>query len=362
MAKYTEFLRNPYTGETCEITGSTEEILNRRCDAQYEKWEKENHIQQMQQSAEEQTQRLQKSNEYLQSLCYYGLRPLSPNEYLHDVLAKVQKQNRIKPTLEDVEKEVGITIPVKALGILPGKGKKKLNNLQNQAQDIFKKQIEDYDQQVKEDEIDYQQRYQKTETIIKRRIYALSKGSINAAEKYYSHALSRDYYSANDVNRFRPEYSIKKYLPSTGEIQLSYRIPNGEEIPAIAKYEYNEKTDTIEARSYDTKTTADWKTKIAVSILLRTAALIFLSDHYERIKTVSITGYLRYYDSAFGCDQYKNVIYFSLPKEVFSRINLEKVNPVDLFTRVLKARISSGLYNKEPYSVTEIDLKKSPGI
>ena len=41
---------------------------------------------------------------------------------------------------------------------------------------------------------------------------------------------------------------------------------------------------------------------IAQSILLRSAALAYWSDTYENLKVLHITGYLSYFDSAFGTE------------------------------------------------------------
>ena len=353
--KYSDILRNPYTGEEIEITASKEDVFLRRRDEQIDKWEKEQYIRQQQQEAQRLTENLQAVTGYLRTLCYCNLHPLSPESYINESLSLIYHRRRYKPTLDDAEKDVGITTFVKAKAILPGKSKAKLEDLRLKAKELLASRLEEYNQKVKEDEEEYLQKRNKEERTLRNRIYALSKGSIVAARQYYAYALDHDDYSVDSSNRFQPEHTDIKFLPDTGEIRFAYRIPNGDEIPAVARYEYDLKTDSIVPRNYDIKTSAKWKLQIAESVLLRTAALVFLSDHYDKIKNVSITGYLRYYDTAFGNDQYKAVIQVNLLRTVFDKVSLETVNPIDLFSRVLKANIAAGLYVKEPYALSEIE-------
>ena len=83
--------------------------------------------------------------------------------------------------------------------------------------------------------------------------------------------------------------------------------------------------------------------------------MVFRSDYYEKVKNITVNGYLRYYDPAFGNDQKNTVIRAKITRDLFNKVSLERVNPEDLFSRELKATISSGLYAKEPYSSSEIE-------
>ena len=352
--KYSQFLRNPYTDETIEITASKEDVFLRKRDEQINKWENEQYTREQQQIAQRQTEQLRTAYSYLGTLCYCDLFPISPEIYINENLAKVTRRNRSKPTLADAEKEVGITNIVKVKGLFPGKSKTKLEELRKKAKELNKTQLQEYDQKVKEDEAEYLKQCVEKELYLRKQLDQLSKGSSAEAEMYFSFALDRDNYSVDNINRYSYEHSPIQYIPRTGEIQFSYRIPNDDEILAIAKFKYDEKNNTIEPCMYDSKTAAKWKLRVAESALLRTAALIFLSDKYDIVKMVSITGYLRYYDSAFGNNRTKDVMKFTLTRELFNQISLDSVDPVDLFNRVLDAEIASGLYTKMPYTITPI--------
>lgn len=353
--KFSETLTNTYTGEEKEITASKEDVFLRRKNEQITKWENEQYIRERQQEAQRITDKYHAVTSYLQTLSYYNLTPLSPELYLKENISKIHRRSRPMPTLEDAKKTVGITGVLELKAVFFEESKKKLEELDIKAKELFSSRLKEYIQNVKKDEEDYLQRRKKEEKASKTLIQALSRGGITAAKIYYSYALDHDYFSLNTMNRYIPEYSSISYIRNTREIRLSYRIPNSSEIPEIAKYEYNKKTDSIEPMLMDAKSAARWKLRIAESVLLRAAALVFMSDAYERVKSVSITGYLRYYDSAFGNYQIKNVIWFSMSREIYDKISLELVNPVDLFNRVLKAKTASGLYKKEPYAITEIE-------
>ena len=360
--KFSEILTNPYTGEEVEVKGSTEEIFLRRRDATIQKWkneqsrfENEQYVLEQQEKADELTDQLKPLFDYLNKLCYCNLNPLTPESYLSENIAAVKQLHRNKPTLDIAEKDVGINTFVKVTGIIPGKSKDKLKDLQAKAQDLLETRLEDYDQKVISDREKYLQKRKKKESQLKNHITGLSEGKKVASNLYYSYALDRDDYSVNAEDRFFPEYSFIHYTPNNGEIRLSYRIPNEDEILSIAKYKYDAKSDNIIPIPHDRKTAVRWKLRIAESVLLRTAVLIFLSDCYKKVKIVSITGYIRYYDSAFGNDQKKNVIHMTLSRDIFEKLSLETLDPFDLFNRVLKATISSSLYAKEPYAISEIN-------
>ena len=292
---------------------------------------------------------------YLNSLCYNNLLPLSTEEYIVEKLKLVTRYHPEKPRKKDAEKDVGLNLGVKALGKIPGKTKEKLEDLQKRANELYNARIETYELDVQRYEAEYQQKRKERETTLRNNVLALSKGSHVAASKYFGYALARDDYSVDAKHRFFPDYSELSFNHLDGSIQLSYRIPNTNEIPIIAKYEYNEKKDSIDPCFYDSKTSAKLRLQIAESVLLRAAAVIFLSDEFDLVKSISITGFIRYYDSAFGNDQSKNVIRITITKDHFGKINIEKVSPYDLFDRGLKAKISSGLYAKEPYEISDID-------
>lgn len=364
--KFSKILTNPYTGEEVEVKGSNEEVFQRRIKEQLEKWDNEQvqleneeaqaryHLEQHRIARENNVQ-LKQTREILEALCYWNLSSLTPDLFFEENISKIHLPRRYRPSLEDAEKAVGLTPLKKILGKMPGKPRSELIAMQAKAKKLLDKQIEDYNIQREKDKEEYHQKRYKEEHRVNKIIKMLAAGSSYAANNYFSYILDQDSYSVNGLDEYHHEHSRICFSKNTGEIRFSYRIPNDDENNIIKKYEYDIKNDSIIAKKYDKKTATQWKLRIGSSVLLRAAALIFYSDYYNKITTISIIGYLRYFDSAYGNNQKKNVIHVNIPREAFNKIVLERVNPYDFFCRVLNATISSGLYEKEPYSIKEIE-------
>lgn len=359
--KFSEIITNQYTGEEAEIKGSTKEIFDRRYQEQLDKWDKEQaqreqdeYVQNKHQEAENLTSELTKANEYLNALCYYELHPLTPKSYIYEKISSIRQRHRYKPTLKDAEADVGITKLVRAAGFIPGKSKANLENLRVKAKELQKTRLEEYNKKIKEDETIYLRKRENEEKQCRHHIKDLSEGKARGTRLYYSHALDRDDYSVDCEKRYIPEYLDLKFFPETGKLRFAYRIPNSNEIFSISKYEYNEKEDMIVPLSHNTKASSEWKLRIAESVLLRAAILVFLSDPYKTINSISMIGYLRYNDDAYGKEKIKSVIRVNIPREILDEVEPENVNPVALFSRGLKAQISTGLYKREPFDIPEI--------
>ena len=92
------------------------------------------------------------------------------------------------------------------------------------------------------------------------------------------------------------------------------------------------------------------------TLLLRSAARIICSDESKNIEFINITGFLRYYDRAYGNNREINVVELNINRELILQINPERANISELFERVLKGKFktSAGLYDKEPFGLAEI--------
>ena len=92
------------------------------------------------------------------------------------------------------------------------------------------------------------------------------------------------------------------------------------------------------------------------TLLLRSAARIICSDEHKNVEFINITGFLRYYDRAYGNNREINVVKLNISRDMILQINPERADVSELFERVLKGtfKISKGLYDKEPFGLTEI--------
>lgn len=353
--KHSKRIRNRYNHTWQTVTASSEDRLEKRTDEYHMKWDKEHRAEELCHETERRNDDLQSEYEYLKSLCYIDLYPLTPDKYRQKNLSKVSLNKRKRPTLLEVEKEVGINSFKRLLGKIPGPPKASYDDLRRKAVGIWIDKTKTYDKRIEEEKNDPQSAYSKKAAQLDSFIADLSQGDASAVCTYFRYALTHDHFHINTEYDFDANYHEFRFSPDTGELSFSCRIPNETEIPIIKNYKYNDKTEEIESTMYDAKASTDWRLQIMAASLLRAASLVFLSDTYDRIKSVTILGIIRYFDSGFGNYQQKKVVRFTLTHDIFEKLTLEEVNPLTLLKRVLNAKFAEGLYSKEPCDLKEIN-------
>lgn len=362
-SKCSEIVTNPYTGEEIEITASKSDILQRRIAAQKDKWEQEQILEEGQQAAWKATASLNAVYNYLRSLPYVSLHPLTPAEYESSLLSQIRQRRRTPPTLEDAQTDVGISFPKKVFSKVSKAKNAELTVLYDKAEVLYNERMAAYTKAVEADRIEYQKRYAEEKRKIYNILNLMRSGSPTGAREYYTFALNRDNFRVNNDARYVPEFKnfVFRRRPREkgskdliGKVSLSYRIPNTEEIPVVAEYVYNSKAYSLEPKEYDAKTAQAWRKRVAESVLIRTVALLFRSDPFSQIGEITITGYMRYFDRGYGDDQCKNVMRATITREVFERIKLEQADPDEMYSRIMNGAMSAGMYSKEPYALSEI--------
>jgi len=148
--------------------------------------------------------------------------------------------------------------------------------------------------------------------------------------------------------------TVTDYDPKSLELSYFFRIPKKEEICVIDNFFYDEKIERIISRDLDKTRSRSFRLRIVRAILLRSVAMVFCSDVYKNVKSVNITGYLSYYEPAFGNEQRINAVKVKINKDTFDQLVPEIMNLEDFFVRVLKVKEAAGLYNKEPFELNEI--------
>lgn len=352
--KITDILENPYTGEQIEISASTEEIFERRCNEQYRKWDNEQYVREAHAEAKRKTFEQKERDRYLRNLCCENLRPLKPERYIKEILGSIHQRYRYQPTLKEVRKEAGLNWKIELASIFSKKYREKEEKIRHDALMQWINKMDEYDEKVKEDQKEYDAKRKELKEKLLHQLFLQSQGNSHCANEYYSYVLDRDDFSVDGINRYKNDHGIIRFNKKTGEIRLVYRIPDKDEISTVAEYVYNEKKDVIEQKAFDAKTATKWRLRIAESVLLRCIALIFASDPFDIVKVISVHGYLQYYDPAYGDTQRKVVMHARITKDIFLKVDLKKVNPIDLFDRVLHVTTSSGLYSRESYELLEI--------
>jgi len=290
---------------------------------------------------------------YNRKLHYIYLHPLTPDEYYESLKDKRQYGKFKEPRIKDFRKGVGITAGLIAKAFIFKEAKEELKNKGAEAKVLHKNDVEQawtHYKKRRERFYNRQQSYNATFDLLKER---LTDNDREQMVNYIEHALNSDNFSVDFQHQFDINVRSIDYNSESSELLFSYRIPDLEEILVFSRYEYDEEEDEIKPIEPDKKLALERRMSIARSILLRAAVMVYLSDAYQNIKNVYITGFLLYYDSAFGDMQIKNVIKVGISKEDFDNTKLETVKVEELFKRRLNAQESSGLYSKKPYELKE---------
>ncbi len=153
--------------------------------------------------------------------------------------------------------------------------------------------------------------------------------------------------NSNEI--YKIEATVDIYSPQVAELSYSYRIPNPEEVCIIQKFLYDKKTERIEPRELDKTCAKNIRMKMARALLLRSAILAYNSDAYACVDTLKITGFLSFYDRAYGNTQRVDVIKVTITRDIIRQLNPEKLSLAELFEKVLKEKVDKGLYVNRPY-------------
>ncbi|MGI9461640.1 MAG: restriction endonuclease [Alphaproteobacteria bacterium] len=86
---------------------------------------------------------------------------------------------------------------------------------------------------------------------------------------------------------------------------------------------------------------------IISQLILLVVHIVFKCDYLKQIETVCVNGFVAGIDQATGADTKNCIVSVSVNREIFSKINLEKIDPM-VCLKSLKARIASEFVNLAP--------------
>lgn len=295
---------------------------------------------------------------YYERLHFIELYPLDSEAYYESLKDWSSFKELEDTSRKDAEKDSGISGLLKVSAVFSKASKSKLENKKSEAEILQKEYTDKFSKRVKRLREQYYKRQEQSNNTIDLMKEKLMKHDSVEVLEFFKAVLQYDEFTLDMLGTNEPyqnDIIMKEYDSKLGLLSYSYRIPNPEEICVIDRFYYDMKSDSIISRELDKTRTRNIRLKTARAILLRSAAMVYYSDAYENVKTLRITGYLSYYDSAFGTKRNVNAISLGISKDIFKQINLERAKLSELFDRVLKTKEVAGLYSKNLYELKGIE-------
>lgn len=297
---------------------------------------------------------------YYDSLHFNDLYPFNADDY-YDGLKDLSKFKEPSNTIrKDAEKDSGISKFLKFKAWFSDSSKAELEDKRMKAAELERQYTTSNTKRVNRQRESFYQKQKENNKGIDEMLQLLMQHDANEVREYFQAVLSSDQFTLDLMGTNQIYHSIvtvKDYDVKLSELSYSLRIPNPEEICVIDRFLYSDKEDQITSHEFDVALCRKVRLNLVRAILLRSAAMVYCSDTYENIKSVNITGYLRYYEPAFANYKKIDVVKVKIVKEIFEQLNPERLKLEELFVRVLKAKEASGLYSKEPYEMKDVKTK-----
>jgi hypothetical protein len=183
----------------------------------------------------------------------------------------------------------------------------------------------------------------------------LHQGDEDVTLDYFNYVLSNDSFSADTFSKYQVVADVFAFDKQTGTLEVDYRIPEADEIPALTRFVYDRSTGDIVGQPIaNKKSAATHRLNFARALLLRAAATIHLSDEAYVVKRIVMNGYLYFGGTASGRAQKKLVIKAIFPCKMIETLSPEHVEIAKLFAEDLRATEVPGIYSKDPYELGEM--------
>lgn len=305
----------------------------------------------------ERNEELRFQRQYYNSLHYVDLNPINVDDYYESLKDWSRFKEPRDTGRKDAEKNSGISILLKFKAWFSETSKSELDKKIVNAMALQKEYSELHAEQVNLQRTQFYQRQEGGNKAIDAMLQNLMRHNPDEIIKFFQVVLSGDEFTLDrlETNELYQSFvNVTDYNSKTSELSYSLRIPNQEEICVIKRFFYDDKEGIITSHDLDKTRAMNIRLRIVRAMLLRSAAMVYYSDTYERIKSVKITGYLSYYNSAIGNEQKINVVKVKIEKDILEQLNLRHLKLEELFIRVIKVKETTGLYSKEPFELKEI--------
>ncbi|MBD8972439.1 MAG: hypothetical protein EGQ63_01175 [Clostridiales bacterium] len=307
----------------------------------------------------EQNEKLRIQRNYYRRLHVDDLCILNAEEYyesLKDWSTFTEPRDTSK---RDAEKDSKVTFWLKCKSIFSDKAKRELGEKRKEAKALQQEYEQYHQKRVNRMRAQFEEQQRKNHESVDEMKSMYAKRDKKQIITFFNAVLVNDNFTLDILyrqERYDSDSMISEYDEKTKTLSYRYRIPNSDEICVIDRFVYDEESGEFIAQKLDKTHAKRVRIHLLQTILLRSAVRIICSDESKNIEFINLTGFLRYYDRAYGNNREINVVKLNISREMILQINLERANVSELFERVLKGKFktSAGLYDKEPFGLTEI--------
>lgn len=307
----------------------------------------------------EKNDKLRIQRKYYRRLHVDDLQVLSVNEYYEGLKDWSKFKEPRDTSKHDAEKDSQVTFLLKCKSIFCHKARRELEEKRSKAKLLQDKYEQQHQNRVCRMRARFEERKRQNYESVDEMKTMYIKGNKEQIINFFDAVLENDNITLDILNRqesYDAASKVTQYDEKTKTLSYRYRIPNSDEICVIDRFVYDEESGAVIAKELDKTYAKRVRMHLLQTILLRSVARIIYSDESKNIEFINLTGFLRYYDRAYGNNREMNVVKLNISREMILQINPERANISELFERVLKGKfkISAGLYDKEPFELTEI--------
>lgn len=338
--KFSQWLRNPYTGEEVEITAATENSLQNKIDKQIKAWEKDQAEWERQQYVEEQKQYVQQMDEENWQLIRNLRRHMLSNivrwsSYrYYDGLKRKRRYSDIcsPPTIREINKELKVPVKIGLWEHFSEERKNKRLVAEKKAQKVLEARKQEYSERAAA----YEKNNAEYNSGIDRRHEAFTSGDTQEVTDYFAWVIEQD---CSYIDGYYIGVQPEKYLFYDAErkmLAVDLKLPTTRRVPDIESYEYVEKQDTIKTKRM---THSDFKSfygHVICDIVLRVICVLYDSDEYQLLDTIIVNGYRVFLDRSRGKHINDCIISVEFSRKEYEELYLRNADGEEVIRRVGK--------------------------
>ena len=354
--KLSQWLRNPYTGEEIEITATTENALNNKCEKQIKAWEKEQAEWERRQYVAEQYQNVQQMDEensrLIQNLRYHILSYIkrwSSYRYYYGL-----KRNRrysdisAPPTLKEVNRDLKVPWKIGVVEFFSEDRKKRRLAAEKNAQRELEKRMQEYMDRAAA----YEKKNAEYNATIDKRNELFTSGDSREVAEFFAWVIEQD---CSYIEGYYIGVQPEKYLfydPKKKMLAVDLKLPSMRRVPDVETYEYEEKKDTIKAHRMNQSDFKSFYGHIICEIVLRVICVLYESDEYNLLDSIVLNGYRVFLDRSRGKHINDCIISVDFSKKDFGELYLRNADGEAVVRRISKSVPSD--FTVEPIHIKPI--------